>query len=230
MKMAAENSPVERLTEPKNAIKTTWPKALQGSLKIRWRPFNCGSPPIKKVLALNSYSLCPESGTLQSSLVCCRMLILLPSSLRTSASYPPQHKGHQARVRPALINVFANHILMLCSRNPLAAGLPQQETRMSFNRRAANLTRGGIKMKSIQTKFIVLILGCILLSSSVIGGTGVLNAKHAMDEDSVKIMNLMCKEKNQELNALLSRIQQPVKTLTICSIEQLESVERLKTR
>ena len=113
MKMAAENSPVERLTEPKNAIKTTWPKALQGSLKIRWRPFNCGSPPIKKVLALNSYSLCPESCTLQSSLVCCRMLILLPSSLRTSASYPPQHKGHQARVRPAPINVFANHILML---------------------------------------------------------------------------------------------------------------------
>ena len=52
-------------------------------------------------------------------------------------------------------------------------------------------------MKSIQTKFIVLILGCILLSSSVIGGTGVLNAKHAMDEDSVKIMNLMCKEKTK---------------------------------
>lgn len=113
MKMAAGNSPVERLTEPKNAIKTTWPKALQGSLKIRWRPFNCGSPPIKKVLALNSYSLCPESGTLQSSLVCCRMLILLPSSLRTSASYPPQHKGHQARVRPTPLNVFANPILML---------------------------------------------------------------------------------------------------------------------
>ena len=51
-------------------------------------------------------------------------------------------------------------------------------------------------MKSIQTKFIVLILGCILLSSSVIGGAGILNAKHVVDEDSVKIMNLMCKEKN----------------------------------
>lgn len=36
MKMAAGNSPVERLTEPKNAIKTAWPKTLQGSLKIRW--------------------------------------------------------------------------------------------------------------------------------------------------------------------------------------------------
>ena len=53
-------------------------------------------------------------------------------------------------------------------------------------------------MKSIQTKFIVLILGCILLSSSVIGGAGILNAKHVVDEDSVKIMNLMCKEKNRK--------------------------------
>lgn len=69
---------------------------------------------------------------------------------------------------------------------------------MSFNRRAANLTRGGIKMKSIQTKFTVLILGCILLSSSMIGGAGILNAKHVVDEDSVKIMNLMCKEKNKK--------------------------------
>ena len=27
--------------------------------------------------------------------------------------YPPQHKGHQARVRPTPLNVFANHILIL---------------------------------------------------------------------------------------------------------------------
>ena len=39
----------------------------------------------------------------------------------------------------------------------------------------------------------------------------------------------MCKEKTQEINALLSRIQQSVKTLAVYSIEQLESVERLKT-
>lgn len=42
----------------------------------------------KKVPELNSCFLYPESGTFQSSLVCCRILILLPSSLRTSASYP----------------------------------------------------------------------------------------------------------------------------------------------
>ena len=69
-------------------------------------------------------------------------------------------------------------------------------------------------MKSIQTKFIVLILGCILLSSSVIGGAGILNAKHVMDEDSVKIMNLMCKEKNRK-SMRVSRIQQSVKTLAV---------------
>ena len=69
-------------------------------------------------------------------------------------------------------------------------------------------------MKSIQTKFIVLILGCILLSSSVIGGAGILNAKHVMDEDSVKIMNLMCKENNRK-SMRFSRIQQSVKTLAV---------------
>ena len=69
-------------------------------------------------------------------------------------------------------------------------------------------------MKSIQTKFIVLILGCILLSSSVIGGAGILNAKHVVDEDSVKIMNLMCKEKTGNQCAV-SRIQQSVKTLAV---------------
>ena len=69
-------------------------------------------------------------------------------------------------------------------------------------------------MKSIQTKFIVLILGCILLSSSMIGGAGILNAKHVVDEDSVKIMNLMCKEKTGNQCAV-SRIQQSVKTLAV---------------
>lgn len=84
-------------------------------------------------------------------------------------------------------------------------------------------------MKSIQTKFILLILGCILLSSSVIGGAGILHAKHVIDRDSAKIMNILCAQKAQEINALLSRIQQSVKTLAAYATGQLESVERLKT-
>ena len=39
-------------------------------------------------------------------------------------------------------------------------------------------------MKSIQTKFIILILGCVMLSSAVIGGAGVLSAKKVVDEES----------------------------------------------
>lgn len=83
-------------------------------------------------------------------------------------------------------------------------------------------------MKSIQTKFIVLILGCVLLCSIVIGGVGVITAKSVIDSDSIQIMNLQCGQKTAELEALLSRIEQSVKTLGVYSLEQLESVEKLK--
>lgn len=84
-------------------------------------------------------------------------------------------------------------------------------------------------MKSIQTKFIALILSCVLLSSVVIGGAGILNAQKVVDGDSAKIMNLLCEEKASELNALLSRIEQSVKTLSVYTLGRLESVDRLKT-
>ena len=41
-----------------------------------------------------------------------------------------------------------------------------------------------------------------------------MKSKHVMDEDSVKIMNLMCKEKTGNQCAV-SRIQQSVKTLAV---------------
>lgn len=83
-------------------------------------------------------------------------------------------------------------------------------------------------MKSIQTKFIVLILGCLFFSSSVIGGAGIMYAKNAADEESAKTMNLLCEERALEINALLSRIQQSVGTLAAYAAGQLESVKRLK--
>jgi len=63
-------------------------------------------------------------------------------------------------------------------------------------------------MKSIQTKFITLILGCVLLSSLVIGGAGIMNANQVVDKDSAYIMNLMCSEKANELNGLFSAVSQ----------------------
>ena len=60
-------------------------------------------------------------------------------------------------------------------------------------------------MKSIQTKFVVLILGCVLLSSVVIGGAGIYNAQKVVDNDSAQIMNLLCNERAQNIDALLDR-------------------------
>lgn len=83
-------------------------------------------------------------------------------------------------------------------------------------------------MKSIQTKFITLILGCVLLSSVVIGGSGILNAQRVVDKDSARIMNLLCEEKATELDGLLSRIEQSVRTLSVYTLDQLDSVDKLK--
>lgn len=84
-------------------------------------------------------------------------------------------------------------------------------------------------MKSIQTKFIVLILSCVILSSVVIGGAGILNAKEVIDDGSAQIMNQNCSRKAGELDGWLARIEQSVKTISVYTLEQLESVERLKT-
>lgn len=83
-------------------------------------------------------------------------------------------------------------------------------------------------MISIQTKFIALIIGCLLIASVTIGGAGIMHAKRAADGESAKTMNLVCAERAQEVNALLSRIQQSVRTLTVYATSQLESVDRLK--
>lgn len=84
-------------------------------------------------------------------------------------------------------------------------------------------------MKSIQTKFIALILGCVLLCAVVIGGAGVLSAGKVIDTDSAQLMNRICSEKTTELDALLSRIEQSVKTLSVYTTDQLQSVDELKT-
>lgn len=83
-------------------------------------------------------------------------------------------------------------------------------------------------MKSIQTKFILLILSCIFLCAAFIGGAGVINAQKVVDKDSAQIMNLMCSDKSKELNSLLASIEQSVETLANYTTQQLESVDRLK--
>lgn len=84
-------------------------------------------------------------------------------------------------------------------------------------------------MRSIQTKFIALILGCVLLSSVIIGGAGILSAQKVVDKDSAQLMNLMCSEKARALNGIFSRIEQSVNTLAVYADQELPDVEQFKT-
>lgn len=82
-------------------------------------------------------------------------------------------------------------------------------------------------MRSIQTKIIILILTCILVSAAIIGGVGIFISEITVDSDSAKIMNLLCSEKAQELNSTLGRIEQSVDIVTQYAVDNLESAEKL---
>lgn len=83
-------------------------------------------------------------------------------------------------------------------------------------------------MKSIQTKFIILILTGILLSSMIIGGVSVLSSQKVVKKDSAMIMNLLCSENAEELDQILGNIEQSVEIMADYALERLESIEKLK--
>lgn len=82
-------------------------------------------------------------------------------------------------------------------------------------------------MKSIQTKFVLLILISIFVSVMLIGGVGIISAQSAIDNTSTQIMNSICSEKAQELNNTAGRIEQTVNVLAKYAIDNLESIDKL---
>lgn len=84
-------------------------------------------------------------------------------------------------------------------------------------------------MKSIQTKLIALILSSILLSSFVVGSAGLLTSSRVVEENSAYIMNLLSQGKAQDINALLSRIEQSVNSLASYASGELDSAAAIKT-
>lgn len=85
-------------------------------------------------------------------------------------------------------------------------------------------------MKSIQTKITLLILAVIVVCSSVIGSTGIINSKYVIEEDSAEIINLMCSDKANEINNILGRIEQSVDILSVFSVNNLESADKLSDK
>lgn len=82
-------------------------------------------------------------------------------------------------------------------------------------------------MRSLQSKFVVLILAVVMLCTMVIGGAGISSASNVLDRDAAKIMNLTCQQQAEALNELFSEIRISVDVVALYAGNQLESMERL---
>lgn len=69
-------------------------------------------------------------------------------------------------------------------------------------------------MKSIQTKYLVLILSCILITCVTVVSLGVMNGNRILEEDSLTILELQCTKEANDMDALLSDIRQSVRQIS----------------
>ncbi len=67
-------------------------------------------------------------------------------------------------------------------------------------------------MRSLHTKILTLLLGCVLAASLLIGGTGIICAQRAISEGSAQIMDLLCHEQALKFDQMLHAIEQSVNT------------------
>lgn len=82
-------------------------------------------------------------------------------------------------------------------------------------------------MKSLHSKLLILILGCILVSAIAFSGIGIYNATVYVDQDSTQIMSLLCEEKTIEMNSLLLAVEQSVNTIYNYSVNELGDLNTL---
>ncbi|MEG0470246.1 MAG: hypothetical protein RR531_10100 [Longicatena sp.] len=75
-------------------------------------------------------------------------------------------------------------------------------------------------MKSIRSKIILLVVGCVVVSSVAIGIMSFFNARHVVLQDSKQIMNLLCENKSENFNETFKRIEQSVETLQFMLIKK----------
>lgn len=77
-------------------------------------------------------------------------------------------------------------------------------------------------MKSIKTKIIVSIVVCTLLSSVSIGLLSVFRVYQMSNQAATEELSLLCKSGASEVDALISRIEQSVDTLSSIAIDRLD--------
>ena len=74
-------------------------------------------------------------------------------------------------------------------------------------------------MRSLQSKFLALTVGCVLLTALALGYVGFLYTHKLVNEDSTQFMNLFCEDKAQEIDAALMGIEQSVNMSSITHSE-----------
>ena len=77
-------------------------------------------------------------------------------------------------------------------------------------------------MKSIRTKITFGIIFCSLISASIISLLSISNTRTLSNTDAERELVLTCENTSNDINALISRIEQSVDTLTDIALEQLD--------
>ncbi len=80
-------------------------------------------------------------------------------------------------------------------------------------------------MKSIQTKFLILVTISLFVSVMVVTCVGALESGEIIREDASEIMSLLCKEKKQEVNEKLLNVEQSVKTMYQYTLTQMVNAD-----
>ncbi len=83
-----------------------------------------------------------------------------------------------------------------------------------------------LKIKSIQTKFTILIVIAVTISTMAIGGIAIYRFNKHIDKTSAETMNLLCIEHAQELNYTMGRIEQSVEVMAKYVTDNFEGVDR----
>ena len=82
-------------------------------------------------------------------------------------------------------------------------------------------------MRSIQTKFILLILVGILLSALAVGGTGIYRYSIGANNKSAEVLNMLAESNAAEINGIMGRIEQSVEVIAGCAEEFVTDPSRL---
>lgn len=77
-------------------------------------------------------------------------------------------------------------------------------------------------MRTIKFKIIASIAFCSILTAVIVGVLSIQNTAKIAKSDSEQLMQLTCANKSQEIDALISRIEQSVDTLTTIVMEDLD--------